>query len=146
MLGSAALPQLEDGEGNPGSHQILSSVSMKFIRTTTVCVLQGVIPWVEESFQAQCFTVLYILVWLRLFKERWKIPDMNLLPELLAQSFLLAGDRERRGYTEPSKGLPQRISLDRTALLSCRTFYFCCRAQKIYSTARITLLSNDLHH
>lgn len=60
---------------------------------TCFVFLQGIILGREESCQAQRFIVHYILIWLRLFKERWKIPDMNLLPELLAQSFLLAGDR-----------------------------------------------------
>lgn len=97
MLGSTALPQLEGGKGTPWFvHITLSSLSMKSIRTI-VLFLQGVILRCEESWQAQRFGGQYILVWLRLFKERWKIPDMNLLPELLAQSFLLAGDGERRG-------------------------------------------------
>lgn len=75
---------------------------MKSIRTHDV-LLQSIIRRGEESFQAQCFTAQHIFVWLCLFKERWKIPDMNLLPELLAQSFLLAGNRERRGQTQLSE-------------------------------------------
>ncbi len=83
--------------GKPWSAHINAVFSQYEVQFSHYVFLQGIILRGEESCQAQCFTVLYILVWLRLFKERWKIPDMNLLPELLAQGFLLAGDRERRG-------------------------------------------------
>lgn len=95
MLGSAILPPY--WLGKPWFVHITPVFGHHEVHLNRCAFLQGVIFRGEESCQAQCFSVQYILVWFRLFKERWKIPDMNLFPELLAQSFLLAGDRERRG-------------------------------------------------
>lgn len=54
MLGSTALPQLEDGEGKPWFVHIIFVFSMKSIRTNVF--LKGVSLRGEDSRQAQCFT------------------------------------------------------------------------------------------
>lgn len=50
-------------------------------------------PWVrtEERLQTQLFRGQQILVRLWLFEERWKIPNVHLLPELLTQGRLWRG-------------------------------------------------------
>lgn len=62
--------------------------------------LEGVALRVKEIRQGQFITADYVFLYLLLLKERWKVPDMHLLPELLAQSFLYAKS-ERRGETYP---------------------------------------------
>lgn len=58
MLGSATLPQLQDGDGSPG----LCTVSQHEVHLNQYVFLQRIILMGEESCQAQCLIAQYILV------------------------------------------------------------------------------------
>lgn len=92
------------------THNIVFSV--KLVRTTVFLV--GITLWVKQIRQGQSFIVDYVFVHLLLFKQWRKVPDMHLLPELLAQSFLYA-ESERTGETT-FRDLAETIALTATCL------------------------------
>lgn len=71
-------------------------------RPLDLLFLEGVTLWVKEIRQGQRFAADYVFLHLQLRKERWKVADMHLLSELVAQSFLYAKS-ERRGKAQPSR-------------------------------------------
>lgn len=71
---------------------------------------------------------------------------MNLLPELLAQSFLLPWDREREGEVMLNTAIQRSTTKNFIRLFShVEPLYILCCWAEIYNTATITLLSNDMH-